>query len=81
VTVKVRFYSWFKDRSGVENDSFQIEEGTSLGELLEKVHQRYPSLKESQRSTLMAVGLDYQDPGYQLQEDDEVSFFPPVQGG
>ena len=30
---------------------------------------------------LTAVGLDYQDRGYVLQEGDKVSLFPPVQGG
>jgi molybdopterin converting factor small subunit len=29
----------------------------------------------------MAVGVDYQDRSYVLKTDDEVSLFPPVQGG
>jgi molybdopterin converting factor small subunit len=34
-----------------------------------------------QKSTLMAVGVDYQDRACILKEGDEVSLFPPVQGG
>jgi molybdopterin converting factor small subunit len=34
-----------------------------------------------QKSTLLAVGVDYQPRHYILNEGDEVSFFPPVQGG
>ena len=34
-----------------------------------------------QNSTLIAVGVDYQTRSYRLQEGDEVSLFPPVQGG
>jgi molybdopterin converting factor small subunit len=34
-----------------------------------------------QKSTLMAVGVDYQDRTCILKEGDEVSLFPPVQGG
>ena len=30
---------------------------------------------------LVAVGVDYQGRDYVLQEGDEVSIFPPVQGG
>jgi molybdopterin converting factor small subunit len=30
---------------------------------------------------LLAVGVDYQDRKYILQDGDEVSLFPPVQGG
>jgi molybdopterin converting factor small subunit len=32
-------------------------------------------------STLIAVGVDYQEKSYVLKEGDEVSLFPPVQGG
>ena len=32
-------------------------------------------------STLIAVGVDYQGPSYRLGAGDEVSLFPPVQGG
>jgi molybdopterin converting factor small subunit len=33
------------------------------------------------KATLMAVGVDYQSRTYVLREGDEVSLFPPVQGG
>ena len=33
------------------------------------------------KSALMAVGVDYQHRGYVLKAGDEVSLFPPVQGG
>ena len=39
------------------------------------------SLWKSGKSTLIAVGLYYQGPDHVLQEGDEVSLFPPVQGG
>jgi molybdopterin converting factor small subunit len=34
-----------------------------------------------EKSMLIAVGLDYQPRNYVLQPGDEVSLFPPVQGG
>jgi molybdopterin converting factor small subunit len=42
---------------------------------------RFPKLAGMQKSTLMAVGVDYQDRTCVLKEGDEVSLFPPVQGG
>jgi len=33
------------------------------------------------RSTLLAVGVDYQPRDFVLSNGDEVSLFPPVQGG
>ena len=52
-----------------------------LGDLQDGIYSRFPRLAGLQKSTLMAVGVDYQDRTYILQENDEVSFFPPVQGG
>jgi molybdopterin converting factor small subunit len=34
-----------------------------------------------ERSMLVAVGVDYQPKDYILKNGDEVSLFPPVQGG
>jgi molybdopterin converting factor small subunit len=33
------------------------------------------------KSALVAVGVDYQGGDYPLSEGDQVSLFPPVQGG
>jgi molybdopterin converting factor small subunit len=42
---------------------------------------RFPKLAGMRNSSLMAVGVDYQKPTCVLKEGDEVSLFPPVQGG
>ena len=41
----------------------------------------FPKLGAMRKATLMAIGVDYQDRTYVLREGDEVSLFPPVQGG
>jgi len=45
------------------------------------VQQAFPKLAQLEKSVLMAVGVDYQPRSYRLREGDEVSLFPPVQGG
>ena len=47
----------------------------------EGLYQRFPKLQEVERSTLVAVGVEYQGRDYVLSDGDEVSLFPPVQGG
>lgn len=79
--VTVQFFSYFRDLTGCSRVEEQLEQGTSLGDLLQRLHARFPRLKEMQRSTLVAVGLEYQPPDFQLHDGDEVSLFPPVQGG
>jgi molybdopterin converting factor small subunit len=81
MTIVVRYWSWFRDLTGVEQDTYQLPEGTLLGALLERIRQRHPRLSEVRRSTLVAVGVEYADESHPLAPSDEVSLFPPVQGG
>lgn len=81
MTIHVSFYSYFKDLTGVATAEAMLPEGATLGELHEQLMARFPRLTEMRKSTLMAVGLDYQGRDYLLKDSDEVSLFPPVQGG
>jgi molybdopterin converting factor small subunit len=81
VRVRVHFYSYFKDLAGAAEVSESVSPGCTLEELLRVVFARFPKLAVMRKSVLMAVGVDYQGADYVLQEGDEVSLFPPVQGG
>jgi molybdopterin converting factor small subunit len=52
-----------------------------LEDFLQKLFLRFPKLAAMKKSALVAVGIDYQAGDYVLAEGDEVSLFPPVQGG
>ena len=79
--VKISFYSYFKDLTGCPQTTEDLVPGATLGDLFGQLVTRYPRLREMQKSVLMAVGVEYQTRNYQLQDGDEVSLFPPVQGG
>lgn len=79
--VSILFHSYFKDLAGCAETTETISEGTTLGDLYQTLIARFPRLAAMQKSTLMAVGVDYQDRNYVLKDGDEVSLFPPVQGG
>jgi molybdopterin converting factor small subunit len=81
IQVKVFFYSYFKDLVGCAHVSETVTEGITLGELFERILSRFPRLEAMRKATLIAVGVDYQDRDYLLKAGDEVSLFPPVQGG
>jgi molybdopterin converting factor small subunit len=81
MTVHVRFWSYFKDLARGEGFNETLPEGTTVGALHERLMERFPKLRALQRSTLIAVGVDYARPEQTLKDGDEVSFFPPVQGG
>ena len=79
--VKVSFYSYFKDLAGCDHTSEEVVAGSRLGDLVSQLLVRFPQLEPMKKSMLVAVGVDYQDRRYALKENDEVSLFPPVQGG
>jgi molybdopterin converting factor subunit 1 len=79
--VKVEFFSWFKDLTGCAGLTETLPSGSTVSELMAALSARFPKLTAVQHSTLVAVGVDYQDRHYVLREGDEVSLFPPVQGG
>jgi molybdopterin converting factor small subunit len=79
--ITVHFYSYFKELTGCSETALDVPQGGSLGDLLKVIAGRFPKLGAMQNSILAAVGVDYQDRAYELKPGDEVSLFPPVQGG
>jgi len=79
--ITIHFYSYFKDLTGCAQASVTVASGGTIGDLLQHLIARFPKLGPMQNSTLAAVGVEYQGRGYVLKEGDEVSLFPPVQGG
>lgn len=79
--VSVHFYSYFKELTGCPGTIESISDGTTIAGLFQQLAEKYPKLAAMRKSTLIAVGLDYQTWDYVLRLGDEVSLFPPVQGG
>lgn len=77
----VYFYSYFKDLAGRAETTESLTAGATLGTLHDELMKKFPKLAPLKKSTLLAVGVDYQPRDYVLQDGDEVSLFPPVQGG
>ncbi len=79
--ITIQFFSYLRELTGLEQLERSMPEGTRLGDLHEMLCAELPALNELSRSTLLAVGVDYQPRDYCLKEGDTVSLFPPVQGG
>jgi molybdopterin converting factor small subunit len=79
--IQVSFFSYFTELTGCAQTLQELPAGGTLHDLYQALTARFPKLAAMERSTLMAVGVDYQTRDYVLREGDEVSLFPPVQGG
>ena len=81
VKVSVQFYSYFKELTGCAETHEDLAEESTIADLLKALQLRFPKLAGMQNATLIAVGVDYQPRDYKLKNGDQVSLFPPVQGG
>jgi molybdopterin converting factor small subunit len=81
MTISIQFWSYFKELTGCAQATEEMPAGATLGDLVQRLHARFPQLVPMQHSTLIAVGVEYQGTDYVLKSGDEVSLFPPVQGG
>jgi molybdopterin converting factor small subunit len=79
--ITVHFYSYFKDLTGCSQTRVALPDGATLGAMHAKLMADFPKLEPMKQSTLIAVDVDYQPRDYVLKDGDEVSLFPPVQGG
>jgi MoaD family protein len=81
MSITIHFYSYFADLIGDREIAEEMPAGSTIGDLLQRLLPRFPALAAMQKSILIAVGVEYQNRDYVLHPGDEVSFFPPVQGG
>ena len=81
VRVSIQFYSYFKELTGCVQTRESMPRGSNVGDLLNRLHARFPKLAAFRNSTLVAVGVEYQPHDCVLKDGDEISLFPPVQGG
>jgi len=79
--IKVTFYSYFRELTGCADLTETLPAGASIADLLRQLFVRFPKIAPLRNSMLIAVGVDYQVKNYVLKDGDEVSLFPPVQGG
>lgn len=79
--VAVQFYSYFRELTGCASANETLSDSATLGDLHDQLMARFPKLVVMKKSTLLAVGVEYQPREYVLKDGDEVSLFPPVQGG
>lgn len=81
IKVSVLFHSYFKDVMGCAEFAIEVPNGSNVSELSTRLAIPFPQWITVHKCALVAVGVEYQTPDYVLKPGDEVSFFPPVQGG
>jgi molybdopterin converting factor subunit 1 len=79
--VRLRFFALYRDRAGVEEAMLDLPERVPVSEVVQRVRDAYPKLRDLPQRVLVAVNMEYVDGGHLLNEGDEIALIPPVAGG
>jgi molybdopterin converting factor subunit 1 len=79
--IKVLFFAGCQDAVGKKETEIDIEEGTTVERLLDKILRDYPVLEPLRKNLMLAVNTEYVSSDTVLQDGDEFAFIPPVSGG
>ena len=79
--IRVQFYAQLRDLTGSHEQDVDLAEGSTVGDLLEKIYAQTLALRAHDRSILIGAGVEFVDRNYKLKSGEEIAIMPPVQGG
>jgi molybdopterin converting factor small subunit len=81
VKIRVQFYSSVRELLGQQESIFDLADGATVADLLEKIYQAFPDLRSRDKSILVGAAVEFVDRSHKLKPGEEISIMPPVQGG
>jgi molybdopterin converting factor subunit 1 len=79
---KILLFASLRDRAGGKKFiELEMQDGTTVQGLKNRIGELFPNLKASMQSVLVAVDREYAMDELVLQPGMEVALFPPVSGG
>jgi molybdopterin synthase catalytic subunit/molybdopterin converting factor small subunit len=79
--VTVQFFSFLRQLAGCNELPLELPAPATVADVLAELYRRFPRLREAEKTTLMAVGVDFADRASVLRDGDVLSLMPPLQGG
>lgn len=79
--IKVLFFGSLRDIVGAREEACEPRASATVGGIFEVYANRFPRLREPQRSIALARNQRFCDPTAALEDGDEIAFLPPVSGG
>jgi molybdopterin synthase catalytic subunit/molybdopterin converting factor small subunit len=79
--VTVQFFSFLRQLTGLTELPVELPERASVADLLAELYRKHPRLREAEKTTLIAIGVEFAGRNDPLRDGDVVAFMPPLQGG
>jgi molybdopterin synthase catalytic subunit len=79
--VTVKLFARLREVVGSGQLVREVEEGATLGDLVQALYAQFPDLRKDAPRTFVALNHQLATPSSPLRDGDEVALFPPVSGG
>jgi molybdopterin converting factor subunit 1 len=79
--IKLRYFAALRERLRRSEEMLEVPADATVATVWEMLKKQHPELQVMERSIAFAVGQEYVDKTYPLQDNDELAFIPPVSGG
>jgi molybdopterin synthase catalytic subunit len=81
VKVTVQLFSFLRQLTGENELPLDLPDGATVADALTQLYARFPRLREADKTTLIAIGVDFATRATKLRDGDVLSLMPPLQGG
>ncbi|OYD06843.1 molybdopterin converting factor subunit 1 [Paludifilum halophilum] len=79
--IRILFFAGVADTVGRRSARVELPDGAVVGQLMERLQERYPHASDIIRHSVIAVNQEYAESSQTLRESDEIALIPPVSGG
>ena len=83
--MKVLYFSWIKDKIGKTHEDIEVKDNIKtiddLIAYLKKINESYEEAFKDTSSIKVSINMETADFKDQINNNDEVAFFPPMTGG
>ena len=79
--VSVQLFAAARDRIGRSSIQVELEEGTTVATLRERLSEQFPQLTDIVSRAMVAVDTEYAGKDQPIRATSEIALIPPVSGG
>ena len=79
--IRLLFFAVLRDITGRSEDVLELPEGTSAGDVWQRLREEHSALSDYTQPPMIAVNESYVSAAEPLHDGDELAFIPPVAGG